>query len=122
MVNRVFIYGEFENEGSLPTSLTPPPRFRDTLSPVAIEVLREFSPLELIGKIYVLVQSGSYQPLTPLGVRNYTWYKEYRMASLGDSSARFSFAVKDGDKWRVLWMRQESDDSGPYIAVALKHD
>jgi hypothetical protein len=57
-----------------------------------------------------------------LGVRNYGWYNEYRMASIGTKNPRFYFRVKDGDKWRVLWMRQESDDSGPYLAAALRHE
>jgi len=119
MVNRVFIYGDFTEKHKLPF-LPPPPRL-DDLSPLAIEILREFSPSELIGKIYVLTQSRNYQPVTPLGVRNYSWYNDYRLASIGKSDPHFHFTVKDGDKWRVLWMRQESDDLGPYMAVALRH-
>ena len=123
MVNRVFIYGEFQ-------SADPASMFlrklmggqQSDLATQAIEILREFSPLELIGKLYVLTQGRNYQPVTPMGVREYTWYKDYQKSSLGGATEKFHFKVKDGDLWQVLWIRQESDDSGPYIAVALRHE
>lgn len=123
MVNRVFIYGEFQSEvsDSGMRGIPPPPR-RDDLAPQAIEILREFSPMDLIGKIYVLTQGRNYQPVTPLGVRNFAWYNEYRIASVGTKKPRYLFKVKDGDLWHVLWMRQESDEAGPYMAAALRHD
>src|SRR5260370_17270170 len=120
MVNRVFIYGEFRG-GGIPTSVMNRVVGRpNDLATEAIEILREFSPNELIGKIYVLTQDRNYLPVTPYGVGNYTWYKEYKDAAAKKETIRF--AAKGGDSWQVLWMRQESDDSGPYIAAALKHD
>ncbi len=123
MVNRVFIYGEFR--GGDPT-LAAVRRLLggqpSDLATEAIEILREFSPLDLIGKVYVLTQSRNYQPVSPMGVRDYTWYKDYQKASFGGVKEKFYFKVKDGDQWQVLWMRQESDDSGPYMAVALRHE
>jgi hypothetical protein len=125
MVRRTFIYGEFLGAEFFSDSaygLAPPPR--PELATEAIEILREFSLLEFVGKIYVLTPSRNYEPVTPLGVRNYTWYRDYQMASLGKEKgkSKYYFKVKQGDIWRVLWIRQESDDAGPYMAVALQHD
>jgi hypothetical protein len=126
MVNRVFIYGEFQ--GADPAALMLRRLLGGqqsdlaTLATQAIEILREFSPLELIGKVYVLTQNRNYQPVSPMALRDYTWYKDYQKSSLGGATAKFHFKVKDGDLWQVLWIRQESDDSGPYIAVALRHE
>jgi hypothetical protein len=123
MVNRVFIYGEFQGEDPTMAAVRKfLGRPESDLATEAIEILREFSPLELIGKVYVLTQSRNYQPVSPLGVRDYTWYKDYQKTSFGGVKGKFYFKVKDGDRWQVLWMRQESDDSGPYIAVALRHE
>src|SRR5271170_5906017 len=129
MVSRIFIYGKFLNQ----REIEPPPlwlgqtltaiglpHIEPELSPVAIEILREPSVLELIGKVYALTSSRNYHPVTPLGVRNFDWYREYESGSANKEG--FYFKAKQGDLWRVPWMRQESDDAGAYIAVALKHD
>jgi len=131
MVRRVFIYGKFmtEEEAS-PSPLAPFLKaltFTGTLSEMsgselsteAIEILREPSVLELIGKVYVLTSARNYQPVTPLGVRNFTWYTNYQDAVT--KQKKFYFKAKDGDLWLVPWMRLESDETGSYIAVALKH-
>lgn len=130
MVKRVFIYGRFLTEEEAepsgvppfltPLRLTPPPSFEPELSSEAIEIMREFSVLEFIGKVYVLTSSRNYQPVTPLGVRNFNWFGNYQKATF--SKEKFYFKVKDGDLWKVAWMRPESDEAGAYIAVALKHD
>jgi len=117
MVNRVFIYGEFQS-GSLPSFLNL--GRRSEVATEAIEILREFSPNELIGRIYILSQGGNYLPVSPYGVGNFSWYKDYQEAAKRKQPTRFIARV--GDEWQVLWIRQESDDSGPYIAVGLKHE
>ncbi len=129
MVNRVFIYGQFLAEYEtrpkplfLGQSLEPigKPISVPELSPIAIEILREPSVLELIGKVYVWTINRNYQPVTPLGVGNFNWYEQYQAASR--NKEKYYFKAKDGDLWQVPWMRQESDESSAYIAVALKHD
>jgi hypothetical protein len=130
MVKRVFIYGQFATEQSpLPIFLRPEfssigspiaPSGTTELSTEAIEILREFSTLELIGKVYVLTSNRNYQPVTPLGVRNFNWYNDFQKASM--NKEKFYFRAKNGDLWTVPWIRLESDDSGAYIAAALKHD
>ena len=127
MVRQVFIYGEFISEQRVsPPLVFGTPLFRNPPPPTlglateAIEILREPSVLEVIGKIYVLTSNRNYQPVTPLGVRNFDWYREYQTAS--QTKDKFFFKVKDGDLWHVPWIRQESDESGAYIAVGLKHE
>jgi hypothetical protein len=119
MVSRVFIYGHFGIGGGAFDNVrfTKPP---SALAPQAIEILREPSVLELIGKVYVLTSSRNYQPVTPFGVSSFSWFTEYQQAS--KRSEAFYFNAEQGDRWQVKWMRQESDEAGPYIAVGLKHD
>ena len=122
MVNRVFIYGQFEEDDPTKLIVGQILGSPSDIATEAIEILREPSVLELIGKVYVLTASRNYQPVTPLGVRNYTWFKDFQISSIGRVRPKFYFRVKDGDRWQVLWIRQESDDSGGYIAVALRHE
>src|SRR6266446_4751951 len=103
MVKRIFIYGRFLTEGEAgPSSLLPfllPLPFQTSapaepeLSSEAIEILREFSVLEFIGKVYVLTSTRNYQPVTPLGVRNFNWFGNYQKAS--SNKENFYFKVKD---------------------------
>lgn len=129
MVRRVFIYGRFLSQQeafpSILPGILPSPLFGTPINPEAelsteaVEILREPSILELVGKIYALTSGRNYQPVTSLGVRNYMWYQRYQHATA--NGEKFYFKVKDGDLWLVAWMRLESDETGSYIAVALKH-
>ena len=75
MVSRVFIYGHFAIGGSFDNfRISKPP---SALAPQAIEILREPSVLELIGKVFVLGSSRNYQPVTPFGVSSFSWFTEY---------------------------------------------
>ncbi len=115
---RVFIYGQFLDAGARGRRrlLAPPP----TRASVAIEILREFSALEFIGKIYVLARDGNWQPVTPLGVSQFDWFEKYQDAN--KKKQQFYFETQERDFWKVLYMRQESDEVGTYMAVALKHE
>jgi len=108
-VNRTFVYGDF--------SLSKSPSLRPLEGhPFAIEILREFSTTELIGKLYSRA-GGSWVVATRDALANREWYKLYRMKA----PPRFIFFVMEGSGiWHVQNIRDESDDSGPYIAVALK--
>ncbi|HEV2988964.1 MAG TPA: hypothetical protein VG759_11010 [Candidatus Angelobacter sp.] len=113
MVNRVFIYGQFLAESELPKSPTVPP--------LALEILREPSVLEAIGKLYVLTSQQNYRPVTPYGVTNFSWYDDFRRSS--EKGTKLFFEAEHGDKWLVRWLRQESDDAGgAYMAVGLSHE
>jgi hypothetical protein len=109
-VSRTFVYGDFFF--SKKRTVLPPPGGQ----PFAIEILREFSTTELIGKLY-LRAGGSWVIATRDGLTNFEWYKLYRMKV----PPRFIFFAMEGSgTWHVQNIRDESDDSGPYIAVALK--
>lgn len=130
MVKRVFIYGRFlevQTPSDVTTAgffgsigapiITPPP---PALPPQAIEILREPSVHEFVGKIYVLTSDRNYQPVTPLGVRNFSWFTDYQKAA--KNKLKFYFEADLGDLWRVPWLRQESDEAGAYMAAAFEHD
>jgi len=105
-LNRTFVYGSFsEHRGHMP----PPPG----MQPFAVEILREFSTTEFIGKLFARVGS-SWLPSTRGGLANYPWYRSYQ------KSKPLYFEMEGSGVWQVQNLRDESDDSGPYIAVALK--
>jgi hypothetical protein len=128
--DRVFIYGNFKSEQSVSSSslIAPPPRstlLQDVLSgidalamphspDIAIEILREFSAIELVGKLYAKVRTtGGWAPVSQPGLRDYSWYKNY-------PANRVTFNTEGSAPWDVLFFRQESDESGPYVAVGVK--
>jgi hypothetical protein len=106
-VSRTFVYGDFFFTKK---RIVPPPPGGQ---PFAIEILREFSTTELIGKLY-LRAGGSWVPATRDALTNFEWYRM-------KLPPRFVFFAMEGSGiWHVQNIRDESDDSGPYIAVALK--
>ena len=91
------------------------------MQPFSIEILREFSTTEFVGKL--LARAGdSWRPSTRGGLGSYSWYRDYQQtaASPGGAKARLYFNMEGSGPWQVQHLRDESDDSGPYIAVALK--
>lgn len=113
MTKRTFVYGDFFF--SKKKSLPPPPG----MQPFAVEILREFSTTELIGKLYVRA-GGSWLVATRSALLNLDWYSFSQ--KVGPSSSRFLFFSMEGSgTWQVQYLRDENDDSGPYVAVALKY-
>src|SRR3989442_1541772 len=99
-LSRTFVYGSFMNKADAlrlrrGEILGLPPR-----PEVAIEILREFSASEFIGKTYVQAPGGSWQQVTHYGISNYEWFKEF-------SKGRLYFKMQDGDFWDVLHFRKE---------------
>lgn len=115
---RVFIYGNFLNHEQKARRLPLPQEAYSN----AIEVLREFSATELVGKVYTRTIGGNIQPATPMGAATYNWYRDYLEFLRSGKSEEQSlyFETQDGDYWEVLYFRPESDDSGGYVAVALR--
>lgn len=106
--NHVFIYGHFTSAPSLLGAILGRPR-----PDIAIEVLREFSATELVGKVFAKGTGGNWMPVSQEGLGNFTWYKDF-------SARRELYFVAEGsDPWQVLYFRPESDEAGPYAAVAL---
>lgn len=119
-LNRTFVYGAFSSGKrvrGVPPPMTPPPGFQ----PFAIEILREFSTTEFVGKLFARV-GNSWQPSTRSGLYNYEWYQVYQKASASSAGTKglLYFDMEGSGPWQVQHLRDESDDSGPYIAVALK--
>jgi len=90
--------------------MPPPPG----MAPFAIEILREFSTAEFVGKLFARV-GDSWRPSTKYGLANYEWYGDYQKGE------RLYFDMEGSGRWQVHF-REESDDSGPYVAAALKFD
>jgi hypothetical protein len=106
--NRTFMYGTFASPEEF-SGLRPglPPE-------VAIEILREFSASELVGKIYVKGRGGNWVPVSDPAVRDYIWYRDFK------KTKNLEFWMDGSAPWKVLYFRIESDDAGPYLAVGLK--
>ncbi len=112
----VFVYGKFRS----PANVFPPGPLSDLLGvaseeeSIAVEILREFSPYEFIGK--VLVRRGTeWRPLTPEAASARDWYKRFQ------SGVPLSFQIQGSGSWEIAWFRFESSirDPNPYVAVAL---
>jgi hypothetical protein len=104
MPEKIFIYGTFRGSSELPMRSGPD---------IAVEILREFSASELVGKVYVVGRTGGWAPVSQPGIRDYIWYKNFPKDPL-------KFYTEGSGPWDVLYFRQESDESGPYLAVGLK--
>jgi hypothetical protein len=109
--NRTFVYGDFfvGKQAGLPK----------ILQPFALEILREFSSTEFVGKLYIRV-NDSWVPATRAMLFNYPWYTFYQKASSSRLASKIlHFAMEGSGLWQVENLRDESDDSGPYVAAAL---
>jgi hypothetical protein len=111
--NRAFVYGNF--------LIGKKTGYQPIMQPFAIEILREFSGTEFVGKLYIRV-ADSWLPATRTMLLNYDWYTAYERTH----SARLAppqslhFGMEGSGTWQVENFRDESDESGPYVAVALK--
>ena len=102
---RTFLYGSLDDPGLIGKVAGPD---------VAIEILREFSASELVGKVYMKGNSGNWNPVSQPAIRDYTWFKDFR------KTKQLKFWMDGSAPWKVLYFRAESDGGGPYMAVGLK--
>jgi hypothetical protein len=83
---------------------------------IAIEIMREFSPVEFVGKLFV---RGFGNPpwviCSPDSLHEYDWYQEYPAFR-----KHFYFDMAGSGLWDIIHFRTESDQSGPYTAIALR--
>jgi hypothetical protein len=110
---KTFVYGDFTypREGLRTLGgVTAPPGY----TPYAIEILREFSAFEFIGKVYRLSGSQRWEILDPEDAKHASWYE---IALKGPATVKFD--MQGSGVWTVQNVRIESDDRGRYIAVAL---
>ncbi len=124
-----FVYGKFHWPAD---KLPPPPRppFPLVVAPpltawdqVAIEILREYGANELIGKLYSKGAFNNWVPIEPSQVADIDWFKwAKRLGPTGLNNPNiFHFDMEGSGRWSVLHFRNESDETGPYVAVALKY-
>lgn len=80
----------------------------------AIEILREYGPSEMLGRIHVKEAGANWERLSPDGASNCGWYEFYLQ-----NHRDVFFEMKGSGLWEVVNFRNESDETGPYLAVAL---
>lgn len=123
---RAFVYGDFNPPPAKSSVRTrnplggirkltppiPPPGY----SPYAIEILREFSGSEFIGKVYQLSASLHWDILGPQDAEQSYWYK-----TALKRPREVKFEMQGSGQWTVQNVRIESDELGQYVAVALSN-
>jgi hypothetical protein len=120
---KTFVYGTFRwpLRGRLGPGLTRLPRVPITpfsKGDAALEILREFNPSELVGKLYAqgLVSSSNWGQVRPDLVAGTEWYLYFVRVHV-----HLFFDMQGSGLWEVLHFRNESDDTGLYVAVALRY-
>jgi len=125
-----FVYGTFHWPGD---QLTPPPRPHVPLvvvtrpltahDQVAIEILREYGANELIGKMYYKGALNQWLPIEPRSIADVAWYTVFhKMPPAARTNTKmYYFHMEGSGRWSVLHFRTESDETGPYVAVALRY-
>lgn len=128
---RRFVYGRFH----WPTEKVGRPKELPLLSPAlapslsawdqfAIEIIREYGANELIGKLYGKSVANAWTPIEPSrAASSLDWFKWYQKldAHTRQIPGLFSFEMEGSGTWNVLHFRNESDQTGPYVAVALRY-
>lgn len=96
--------------------LSPVPGTQPGAPDIAVEILREFNPNEFIGKIYIRPVAGPWTAAQWDRVGD--WYPNYQRFG---KNFVFDMAGSTSGVWEILHFRSESDEAGPYIAVALRY-
>lgn len=114
---RPFVYGIFRWPRRTFSLLgrigAPPPGEPD----IALEVLREFGTTELIGKVYIKAfVSTSWMPAQWDLIQQVDWYQGYLQ-----TPQYFLFDMAGSGTWEVVHFRTETDETGPYVSVAIKY-
>jgi len=82
--------------------------------PIALEILREFSASEFIGKVYVRGRDREWVPVHADGATSYDWFKDAK-------TKKIAFDMENSSaRWSVLYFRGENAGTGPYLAVAIR--
>jgi hypothetical protein len=114
-MSRRFVYGHFDDSS---TDFTP--NNLATLAGLsapqtAIEIVREYSANQFVGKLYRKSTSGNWVPVDAGRLETYPWYKQFQ------ETKQLQFEMDGSGPWDVLHFRVESDETGPYVAVALQY-
>ncbi len=109
--DRPFVYGDFSwgvprgALGRIPGS-----------APFGIQILREYSANEFLGKLYMRGSAGTWVPASTYSLNEFRWYQLFKRAQ-----RNLFFEMEGSGRWAVQHFRDESDETGPYFAVALKY-
>ena len=118
--SRPFVYGRFiwpRLKPLLGVPFIPPVPTRSDTEKLAIEVLREYSASEFIGKVYHRpIPLPNWQSVNPTEALQYPWF-----SWVSTAQRALYFEMEASGFWKVLHFRTESDESGPYLAVALQY-
>jgi len=109
-----FVYGNFFISSKKPT-VPPPPTGN---KPYAIEILREFAATEFIGKLYRNTGS-TWVVATWSTLGQEPWFGIYDKIRAAPFRV-LHFSMEGSGVWEVQVLRDESDETGSYIAVGLK--
>jgi hypothetical protein len=82
---------------------------------IAIEILREFSATEFVGKVYTKLSVGDWIVAQFQKIRQTPWFEAFEK-----SPKMFVFDMQGSGPWEILHFRAESDESGGYVAIALR--
>ncbi|HME00233.1 MAG TPA: hypothetical protein VKM93_23240 [Terriglobia bacterium] len=107
-----FVYGELQPQGKRALSKV---LGGDRGPEFAIEIIREYSANELVGKLLRKGHSGDWVPVDSGTLASPEWQQRFS----GTSPAKFEMA--GSGTWKVLHLRIESDETGPYVAIALRY-
>lgn len=82
---------------------------------MAVEILREFSASEFVGKLFTKPVIGNWTIAKFEEIRQTAWFE------VSEKAPQFIvFDMQGSGAWEVLHFRIESDESGAYVAVALR--
>lgn len=109
LADKPFVYGDF-SYGPMRNPPAPPGR-----QPFAIQILREYSANEFIGKLFMRSSSGNWVPALSVMLIDLKWYQYYQR-----NRRHLAFDMEGSGRWAVQHFRDESDETGPYLAVALR--
>lgn len=121
-----FVYGELQPQGLgrffSRAAGNDQPEF-------AVEIIKEYSANELVGKLYRRGYSGQWTPVDPGTLESPEWQQHFSGRSGGPRMPRFGareipewkFEMAGSGVWKVLHLRVESDETGPYVAIALRY-
>ena len=109
-----FVYGELQPQGL--------GRFfswaaGDDQPEFAVEIIREYSANELVGKLHRKGYSGQWIPVDPGTLESPAWQQRFS----GTFPGEWKFEMAGSGVWKILHLRIESDETGPYVAIALRY-
>lgn len=116
-VGRTFVYGNFDSDTGTGRDLAKRINLLgSTYGPeFAVEIVREHSANEFVGKLYRTNASGNWTPVDPGILSKPDWQEPL------PKRRDLKFNMGGSGPWKVLYFRTESDHTSPYIAVALRY-